>query len=345
MSIDAKSFFAQFAANNSNSVPAAASQPDDARKAALRAKLASAPVARPSRKRAKTDSGASAATAIDLSDDAEESASSSSSSSSDSKQQQSPKPSKKRKKPAAAADPAKLALKVGLPPILPSSSDPLPHTLVLGSGPSDASLKEQKYYAHAQNAFWKVMGSILGFDSNLPYEQRTAQLTRHGIVLWDVLASFKRQGSMDNAIQSPVVNNFAAFFAEHPSIRSIGLNGGSAAAFFKKEVMKQTRGSKGRGLVPANVRVVQLPSTSPAHAMKDAVQVKTQKWHELLFENRSAAELLAAREFPEQEASSSSSSASSASACENPREADDLASSSSSSSLDGGSSLFTRKTS
>jgi len=89
----------------------------------------------------------------------------------------------------------------GFPPLLGES----PHTLVLGSFPSVASLAAQQYYAHPRNAFWPIMGMLLGFDATLPYPERTRALTACGIALWDVIASCHRPGSRDDAIVGPSV--------------------------------------------------------------------------------------------------------------------------------------------
>ena len=35
---------------------------------------------------------------------------------------------------------------------------------ILGSLPGDASLAAQRYYAHPQNAFWRLVGGIIGED-------------------------------------------------------------------------------------------------------------------------------------------------------------------------------------
>jgi len=175
----------------------------------------------------------------------------------------------------SSAEPVQVAFApvMGGPP-----DDPLPRLLVLGSAPSDASLAAHQYYGFKHNHFWKIMGSIAEFDSELPYESRLAALKQRGVALWDVIHCFRRKGSLDSAIDTPIVNDFTGFFHAGglgSSIECVALNGAAAAKLFRQHV-------QARGLVPERVRVVQLPSSSPAHAMKDAVVVKTARWRELL---------------------------------------------------------------
>ena len=133
--------------------------------------------------------------------------------------------------------------------------------LILGSMPGVASLRLQQYYGHPQNAFWKIVGEVLGFDAALSYEQRTEALVRHKVALWDVLAACVREGSLDSSIDlsSIVPNDFAAFFKRHPHIRRVCFNGAAAANMYQRQVLPAL----------ATVRpidYVRLPSTSPAHA-------------------------------------------------------------------------------
>ncbi|MFR4223044.1 MAG: DNA-deoxyinosine glycosylase [Akkermansia sp.] len=66
----------------------------------------------------------------------------------------------------------------------PPSVTPDCSVLVLGSLPGDESLRQAQYYAHPRNAFWKIMGSLLGFDPSLPYGERLSLLNRGGVGLW-----------------------------------------------------------------------------------------------------------------------------------------------------------------
>ena len=48
--------------------------------------------------------------------------------------------------------------------------------LILGSMPGKESLKQNRYYAHPQNAFWKIMGELVGAHPHLPFEERLRNL-------------------------------------------------------------------------------------------------------------------------------------------------------------------------
>lgn len=142
----------------------------------------------------------------------------------------------------------------GLPPIVGAD----PTVLVLGNMPSTISLASDQYYGNPRNAFWRICADIYGFDADAPYEQRTAELHRHGVAVWDVLRSCRRIGSLDSAVErdSMVPNALGAFLTGHPSIGLLLFNGAAAEQNYRRLVRD----------APA-VRGVRLPSTSPAHTM------------------------------------------------------------------------------
>ena len=143
----------------------------------------------------------------------------------------------------------------------PPLRSPQARLLILGSMPGVASLKAQQYYAHPQNQFWKILGSLLGFDPASSYEERTRHLAQAGIAVWDVLARCVREGSLDSAIDtaSAVPNDFTAFFTDHPTIRRVCFNGMAAESLFMRQVRPHLSGL-------LMLEYVRLPSTSPAHA-------------------------------------------------------------------------------
>lgn len=157
----------------------------------------------------------------------------------------------------------------GLPPI----ENPDACALVLGSMPGAASLRAGRYYAHSQNLFWPFMGDLVGAAPELAYDQRVDRLRGAGIALWDVIASCERSGSLDSAIRGAVANDFARFFASHRHLRAVLFNGATAEATFRRQVPAD--------LVPAHVRPVRLPSTSPANR-SIATPAKRAAWREAL---------------------------------------------------------------
>ena len=143
----------------------------------------------------------------------------------------------------------------GFPPILPDR----PRILILGTMPSIESLRQKQYYAHPHNAFWKIMGALLGFDPAIAYPRRVAALRRAGIALWDVLRRCERSGSLDAAIvrASEEPNAIAAIIggSAGDGVAAVFLNGGKAATLFRRHVCTD-----------APAEIIQLPSTSPANA-------------------------------------------------------------------------------
>jgi len=146
--------------------------------------------------------------------------------------------------------------------------------LVLGSMPGAASLRAGRYYAHAHNAFWPIMGELFGAGPALPYEERLLLLRRAGLALWDVMASCVREGSLDSDIDeaSIVPNDFRAFFDAHARVEHVFFNGAKAEKCFQRYVRPHL---SDRGL-----RFTRLPSTSPAHASLSLPQ-KIKAWRAL----------------------------------------------------------------
>ena len=153
----------------------------------------------------------------------------------------------------------------------PPIADAQATRLILGSMPGVASLAAGQYYAHPQNAFWRIMGELLNFAPNAPYSERVTALQRGGIAVWDVLQCCERPGSLDSAIVrgSEVANKFADFLRRHPDICTILFNGAAAEAAFRRHCRTL--------LDQPQIRFVRLPSTSPANAGVD-FQRKLSLW-------------------------------------------------------------------
>lgn len=145
--------------------------------------------------------------------------------------------------------------------------------LILGSLPGQRSLRDHQYYAHPQNAFWKIMQTLVGATGN--YEERCASLCESNIAVWDVLAESVRPGSMDSDIQlsSARCNDFVGFFANHRHIGLVCFNGQKAAKLYQQFVDVDHSGPQ--------CRFATLPSTSPTYAAM-SYENKLARWREAL---------------------------------------------------------------
>jgi hypoxanthine-DNA glycosylase len=139
--------------------------------------------------------------------------------------------------------------------------------------PGIASLRAAQYYAHPRNAFWPLMQALFAVPSQAPYAVRLAALGEAGVALWDVLAECEREGSLDSAIApaSVAVNDIPGLLERYPGLCVIALNGGTAARLFDRHV------APALGSRLAAMRVLRLPSTSPAHAARSFME-KADAW-------------------------------------------------------------------
>ena len=129
--------------------------------------------------------------------------------------------------------------------------------LILGSLPGEASLLAQRYYAHPQNQFWRLLGAAIGENlAGLEYEARLDRLAARGIALWDVVGEARRIGSLDGAIRAATPNRLREFAASHPRLRAIAFNGKTSARLGRTALADLER-----------VELIDLPSSSPAYTL------------------------------------------------------------------------------
>ena len=138
----------------------------------------------------------------------------------------------------------------------PPVTRPDTRLLVLGSLPGAISLAQQRYYAHPQNLFWRLMSAVIGRDLvPLAYEERLGALLDAKVGLWDTVAAATREGSLDTAIRLHEASDLAALAATLPHLRAIGFNGAKSAKIGRRQ------------LGPAlGLALIDLPSSSPAYA-------------------------------------------------------------------------------
>jgi len=138
----------------------------------------------------------------------------------------------------------------------PPSVDERTRLLILGSLPGDVSIKQGEYYAHRGNAFWSLMGEVLGEElRGLPYAMRLKRLKARRIGLWDVIESADREGSLDSAIRGAELRDLGAFVERLPALEAVAFNGKTAALHGRRQIGERL-----------GLALIDLPSSSGAFA-------------------------------------------------------------------------------
>jgi len=154
-------------------------------------------------------------------------------------------------------------LKRSFPPVV----DARTRLLICGSLPGDRSLAAQRYYAHPQNQFWRLLSPVVGHDlAALDYEDRLAALLDAHIGLWDVVATATRPGSSDAAIRDHAPNDLEHLAATLPQLRAIAFNGGTAYKIGLRLMDGQAQ----------RYALIALPSSSPLHTI--GIAAKQEAW-------------------------------------------------------------------
>ena len=145
------------------------------------------------------------------------------------------------------------------------------HTLILGSFPSVKSRENAFYYGHPQNRFWRVLAAVFGERVPEDIPSKTAMLLRHGLALWDVIASCEIEGSSDASVKNAVPVEIARVLQTAP-IRRVVCNGALAAKMYRRYLLPLT-----------GIEALTAPSTSPANATWSLKRL-TEAWRGLLSE-------------------------------------------------------------
>jgi hypoxanthine-DNA glycosylase len=139
----------------------------------------------------------------------------------------------------------------------PPVTRPDTRLIVLGSLPGAVSLARQRYYAHPQNQFWRLIGTVIARELlPIDYDARLAALLDAGVGLWDTVAKASREGSLDANIRLHAASDLKVLVATLPELRAVAFNGGTSARIGRKELV----GSE-------HIALVDLPSSSPAYTL------------------------------------------------------------------------------
>ena len=142
--------------------------------------------------------------------------------------------------------------------------------LILGSLPSDVSIREQAYYQNkSRNSFWKLMHGLFGEGPD-----SKEFLMKHHIALWDCLAAANREGSVDSNISGGErPNNILQLLESHPSIRRIVINGKSTTRDYFDRYFSN--------LYNTSIEIIIVTSSS-RNTRRISFEAKLEEWKKIL---------------------------------------------------------------
>ncbi len=119
-------------------------------------------------------------------------------------------------------------IKRGFTPVLDENT----RVLILGSLPSDESIRKQQYYGNPGNDFWRLLGCAIGENlQSMDYNRRLEALMSNGIGLWDVFNAGSREGSLDSRIGNEEINDFSSLKEIVPELKLVCFNGKKAGEY------------------------------------------------------------------------------------------------------------------
>jgi len=139
--------------------------------------------------------------------------------------------------------------------------------IIVGTFPSEQSLKYKEYYSNPANKFWNLLGDVLGINLKVKgYDEKIEALLENKIGLSDTIIQCEREKSSDKDIINPEFNDFREL--DCPKLRIILANGQKAYDNLWKECC-----------VPRGVRIDKLISSSGARVMKYQEKLENWKWN------------------------------------------------------------------
>ena len=132
--------------------------------------------------------------------------------------------------------------------------------IILGSMPSVISREVDFYYGNPTNRFWKIMSALFDTDFTvMTKKEKSAELIRRRIALYDVYSVCEIKGSLDSNIKKAEFNDVLSLI-RGTDIKTVYITSKKAYVDFIKRF--------GESFKRAGIKVINLPSTSSATRSK-----------------------------------------------------------------------------